>query len=98
MTASRTSVAEIDRMGLVRGSATPDGTRAYWARFPSSRADSHSTLDGLCLSSVGIGTYLGDPTDAVDARYRESVTEGLASGINVIDTASNYRGGQSERA
>jgi aryl-alcohol dehydrogenase-like predicted oxidoreductase len=94
MTASSASVsAEIERAGLVRGSATPEGTREYRARFPSSRDDSDSSLDGLRLSSVGIGTYLGDPTDVV-----ESLIEGVRSGINVIDTASVYRGGRSERA
>ena len=49
------------------------------------------------ISSVGLGTYLGDSTDAVDDAYRESIGLALRSGINVVDTAVNYRCGRSER-
>ncbi|WP_410765419.1 aldo/keto reductase [Haloferax sp. DFSO60] len=48
-------------------------------------------------SSIALGTYLGDPTDEVDADYREAITLGLESGINFVDTASNYRMSRSER-
>jgi aryl-alcohol dehydrogenase-like predicted oxidoreductase len=50
------------------------------------------------VSSVGIGTHLGDPTDAVDERYRAAVAAAFEGGINVVDTAVNYRAGRSERA
>jgi aryl-alcohol dehydrogenase-like predicted oxidoreductase len=49
-------------------------------------------------SSVGLGTYLGAPTDAVDEGYREAVATAVENGVNVIDTAVNYRCGRSERA
>ncbi len=49
------------------------------------------------VSSVGVGTYLGDPTDECDRRYRESIAEALESGINLVDTAINYRCQRSER-
>ncbi len=49
------------------------------------------------ISSLGIGTYLGDPTDAVDDRYRRAIQLALENGVNVIDTASNYRCSRSER-
>ena len=61
--------------------------RTYFRRFPP----------GVC-SSVGIGTYLGEPTDAVDARYVEAITMALERGINHVDTAINYRCQRSERA
>lgn len=48
-------------------------------------------------SSVGLGTYLGDPTDAVDDRYERALVAGLDGGCNVVDTAVNYRCGRSER-
>ncbi|MFB6193471.1 MAG: aldo/keto reductase, partial [Halobaculum sp.] len=48
-------------------------------------------------SSVGVGTYRGEPTDAVDDRYRETVRLALEHGVNHVDTASNYRCGRSER-
>lgn len=52
---------------------------------------------GLRLSSVGIGTYLGDADDATDARYEEALREALTGGITVIDTSRNYRAERSER-
>jgi aryl-alcohol dehydrogenase-like predicted oxidoreductase len=50
------------------------------------------------VSALGIGSYLGDCTDAEDERYRRSVHSAVTSGVNVIDTASNYRCQRSERA
>ena len=49
------------------------------------------------VSSIGLGTYLGEPTPAVDDAYRESIDLALRSGINHVDTAVNYRCGRSER-
>jgi aryl-alcohol dehydrogenase-like predicted oxidoreductase len=50
------------------------------------------------VSSVGVGTYLGDPTDAADDRYERAVREAIESGVSVVDTAVNYRAQRSERA
>ena len=50
------------------------------------------------LSSLGLGTYLGQPTDAADAAYTEAASAFIAAGGTVFDTAANYRGGRSERA
>jgi len=52
----------------------------------------------LALSSIGIGTYLGDSTDDVDVQYEAAIRHAIGSGINVIDTAINYRCQRSERA
>jgi aryl-alcohol dehydrogenase-like predicted oxidoreductase len=52
----------------------------------------------LAVSSIGIGTYLGEPTDARDDEYQAAITAALESGVNVIDTAINYRHQRSERA
>jgi aryl-alcohol dehydrogenase-like predicted oxidoreductase len=49
------------------------------------------------VSSVGLGTYLGAPTDAVDEGYERALVAGLEGGCNVADTAANYRCGRSER-
>ncbi|WP_251329910.1 aldo/keto reductase [Haloplanus pelagicus] len=49
------------------------------------------------VSSVGLGTYLGEPTDAVDEGYERALIAGLEGGCNVVDTAANYRCGRSER-
>lgn len=50
------------------------------------------------LSSLGLGTYLGQPTAEADAAYAESALAFHAAGGNVFDTAANYRGGRSEFA
>ena len=42
--------------------ATPDGTKKYAARFAGRAAEGHfREQQGLWLSSLGIGTYLGEP-------------------------------------
>ena len=78
--------------------ATRDATWAYRNRFYESFARTYFRrfADGL-VSSIGIGTYLGDPTDAVDEHYHDAVVEALEHGVNVIDTAINYRCQRSER-
>jgi len=52
--------------------------------------------DGV-VSSIGVGTYLGDPTDERDDAYHDAIVTALESGINVVDTAINYRHQRSER-
>jgi aryl-alcohol dehydrogenase-like predicted oxidoreductase len=80
-------------------SATHDGTSQYAKRFAGRAADGHfREAHGLVLSSLGIGTYLGQPDDKTDQGYTASVTAAVESGINVIDTAINYRFQRSERS
>ncbi len=80
------------------GRATPEGTDRYRQRFAARCAPDHFTKHaGLWISSIGIGTYLGEPDDAHDAAYREAVKAALRAGINVIDTAINYRFQRAER-
>jgi aryl-alcohol dehydrogenase-like predicted oxidoreductase len=45
-----------------------------------------------------MGTYLGECDDEEDARYVRILTEGIANGVNLLDTAINYRCQRSERA
>jgi aryl-alcohol dehydrogenase-like predicted oxidoreductase len=45
-----------------------------------------------------MGTYLGDCDDAEDARYVTVLAAGLEHGLNLLDTAINYRCQRSERA
>jgi aryl-alcohol dehydrogenase-like predicted oxidoreductase len=47
---------------------------------------------------VALGTYLGDSDDETDRLYEESTRLALTSGVNVVDTAINYRCQRSERA
>jgi aryl-alcohol dehydrogenase-like predicted oxidoreductase len=50
------------------------------------------------MSSIGIGTYLGPPDATTDHAYSEAVIAAVEGGINVIDSAINYRFQRSERA
>ena len=79
--------------------ATADGTWRYRERFGDGfgRTFFRRFPPGVC-SSVGIGTYLGAPTDAVDDQYRAAIESALEHGINHVDTAVNYRCQRSERA
>jgi len=78
--------------------ATKTATWAYRDRFYESFARTYFRrfADGL-VSSVGVGTYLGESTDASDQRYHDALVEAFESGINVVDTAINYRHQRSER-
>src|SRR5207253_3181673 len=53
---------------------------------------------GVTVASVGIGTYLGRDDDRTDAAYEEALRRALQLGINVVDSAINYRNQRSERA
>jgi aryl-alcohol dehydrogenase-like predicted oxidoreductase len=79
--------------------ATPEGTARYAERFATRAARNHfRRQQGLTLSSIGIGTYLGNPDEATDLGYANAVVRAVTSGVNVIDTAANYRFQRSERS
>jgi aryl-alcohol dehydrogenase-like predicted oxidoreductase len=87
-----------------KGSATAEGTARYRDRFPRlrdaghfRRAEAAPGAGELWMSSIGLGTYLGEPDSAGDARYTEAIAHALRSGINLLDTAINYRHQRSER-
>ena len=82
---------------MIGGRATPEGTRRF-ARSSSAAPEHFRESIGLSLSSIGLGTYLGDEDAATDAGYEAAVAAALAAGVNVLDTAINYRGQKSERA
>lgn len=83
----------------LEGYASPDGTERYAGRFPELAQVGHfRRLGRLTVSSIGLGTYLGEADEATDRAYEEAIIEALGSGINVVDTAINYRHQRSERA
>lgn len=82
----------------VDGCATSAGTLRYCQRFPEAAEGHFRQAQNLWLSSIGIGTYLGDPDEETDRRYTEAVVRAVELGANVIDTAANYRFQRSERA
>lgn len=88
---------------MLTGYATGEGTAAYAQRHAELAAVGHfrAVQDGagtLMVSSLGLGTYLGEADDATDAGYRAAAEAALAGGINLLDTAINYRHQRSERA
>lgn len=81
------------------GFATWEATVAYRERMAGQVAPGHFREgQGLVLSSIGLGTYLGNHDAATDAQYREAVALAFDLGCNVIDTAINYRCQRSEQA
>ena len=85
---------------LAAGWADAQGTQRYRARIAARFADDYFRpfLGTLAVSSIGAGTYLGECDDADDARYVRSIRHALRSGINVVDSAINYRCQRSEQA
>ena len=86
--------------GMLAGHATPDGTSRYVQRFAGRMPAEHfrEIPDGVHASTLGLGTYLGREDDVTDSLYRRAVTRALERGVNVLDTAVNYRHQRSERA
>jgi aryl-alcohol dehydrogenase-like predicted oxidoreductase len=79
--------------------ATLEGTEHYRARFEGRAAGNHfRQQQGLVLSSIGIGTYLGNADATTDANYANAVVRAVQLGTNVIDSAANYRFQRSERS
>ena len=79
--------------------ATPEGTERYRDRFAGRAAGDHfRQQQGLVLSSIGIGTYLGNADEATDRNYASAVVRAVQLGTNVIDSAANYRFQRSERS
>ena len=79
--------------------ATPEGTGRYRERFAGRAAAGHFRLrENLYLSSIGIGTYLGNPYETTDVNYKNAVVRAVQLGVNVIDSAANYRFQRSERS
>jgi aryl-alcohol dehydrogenase-like predicted oxidoreductase len=79
--------------------ATLEGTRRYAERLKGRVSSQHfREAQGLVMSSIGLGTYLGEPDAATDEAYRAGIVRAVELGVNVIDTAINYRFQRSERS
>ena len=79
--------------------ATAESTKRYAKKFSGLAAQGHfRETQGLVASSLGIGTYLGQPDDKTDASYTAAIVAAVENGINFIDSAINYRFQRSERS
>ena len=82
------------------GFATPKGTTEYmdYAVKKGANKSHFKNIENLKLSSVGMGTYLGNLSaqddDDLEKSLYYSIKEG---GINIIDTSINYRSMLSEK-
>jgi len=84
------------------GCATIEGTARYAARIvnqprPTGRFEYGFTQfgkTGLTASRLGFGSYR---VDGSDPEHYGALTAALQSGVNVIDTSTNYMDGESER-
>jgi aryl-alcohol dehydrogenase-like predicted oxidoreductase len=95
-----TSLPAISRVDPPAFRGTADGSTRFAARFEAGMSPGfyRPTTFGPTISSLGIGTYLGDSTDGDDVAYQAAIRQAVSSGINLIDTAINYRSQRSERA
>jgi aryl-alcohol dehydrogenase-like predicted oxidoreductase len=85
----------------LNGYASPNGTKRYADNaIQKGKPATHFRLfDGLHLSSIGMGTYLGMPNAEDDKAMEDAVYESIKSGaVNVIDAAINYRAMKSEKS
>jgi aryl-alcohol dehydrogenase-like predicted oxidoreductase len=78
--------------------ATATGTEHFKNLFKESAGGHFRQAEGLWLSSIGIGTYLGNWDEETDENYKNSIVKYIETGGNVIDTSSNYRFQRSERS
>lgn len=78
-------------------SASGKGTQRFAERHGVRPGQFRDALD-LNWSSIGIGTYLGNIDDDTDVAVSVAVRAAVNGGINVIDTAANYRRGRAEAA
>jgi aryl-alcohol dehydrogenase-like predicted oxidoreductase len=91
----------------IAGYATPEGTKRFCKRFEGHEsnglciAEGHfqETPQGLHLSSLGMGTYLGGLDEETSRLMTDAAVRSVSSGaVNVLDSAINYRYQLSERA
>jgi len=81
---------------MIAGHATNEGTKMFSKTHGIEQ--NFRQIHDLTLSNVGIGTYLGNPDDQTDILVTDAVKQSVLSGINVVDTAINYRAQKAERS
>lgn len=79
--------------------ATKEGTFSYLKQFPKYSKDFYRFDGDVFISSLGLGTFRKEPyrEENYIVNYKDSVKLSIVNGINLIDTAINYRYQTSER-
>ena len=86
----------------LKGFATKEGTERFYRRAMNENdMDSHEVhhenfrcpfKSEVKVTTLGIGSYMGDPDDITDYNMYDAIKQSILSGsINHIDTAPNYR-------
>lgn len=75
---------------------TPDGSTHFANRNPSILMKKFISDPQYKISNIGIGTYKGSLDESDDILQFNSIVDSVLSGLNMIDTCSNFRGGRSE--
>lgn len=85
----------------IKGFASSEGTKKFRDNaIKKGKSYLHfKEFDDLILSSIGMGTYLGDLSKEDDIDIENALYESVKShAINVIDSAINYRAMKSEKS
>ena len=83
---------------MITGYATPEGTKKFAERQNDNTQKNYKNIQNLTLSNVGVGTYLGNPDTETDYMVQDAVKKSILGGINIIDSAINYRAQKAERS
>ena len=79
------------------GMASPEATKHYadrlWQKNPKLSPNSWRVIEGLTVGKVGFGSY----RIGYETMHSNALRAALLGGMNLIDTASNYMNGESER-
>ncbi len=81
---------------MIEGFVTKEGTGNFAVRSPAHK-ENFRNIHELTLSNIGVGTYLGNPDLETDREQKNAIKQSILHGVNVIDTAINYRAQKSER-
>ncbi len=82
---------------MISGCASTEGTQKFAENSGVNKAN-FKNFENLHLSNIGIGTYLGDADARTDELVTNAVKQSILSGVNVVDTAINYRSQKAERS
>ena len=83
---------------MIAGYATPEGTANFAKKNTNINSENFRISQGVTLSNVGMGTYLGNSDNETDQLVIEAIKKSISAGINIIDTAINYRSQKAERS
>ena len=71
---------------MLHGFGTADGTQLFSDRFPKAQASGfYQTANELTISTIGLGTYLGEEDRKTDEAYEAAAIEALR-GASICST------------